>query len=246
MSGPEGSTLELWTTWWESGGCTYYSDELLEQRVSTGAPESFEWGAEYEPRALWVSPPAGGGAADVSVTLTELAAPPEPNPLVVPASAHRAGVGGSFFRTDLWLFNRAADPTEVELTFLPEAGGSERTFATSLESQQLLALHDLVLDTFGLDDARGAVLVSPDGPLVVLSRTFTAAAEGTYGQTVPVEQWNRAAGVDRWGGRPGPCCTSRAMRTTAPTSASSRCSASTARSTSSWSTGWGPRSRPGP
>jgi len=196
VSGPEGSTLELWTTYWESGGCYHYSDELVEQRVSTGAPEAFEWGASWEPRALWVAPPGGGGATSFSVTLTELAAPPVPIPLVVPASAHRAGVGGSFFRTDLWLLNRELRSTEAELTFVPEVGGGEQSVAITLGPQQLLAMDDLVLETFGLDDARGAVLVSPDGPLVVLSRTFTAAPEGTYGQTVPAEQWYRAAGAD--------------------------------------------------
>ena len=201
VSGPEGSNLELWTTWWESGSSCYtYSGQLVDQRVSTGAAEPFEWAADWDPRALWLSPPEGAASASFEVALTELAVPPEPRPLVIPVAAHRAGVGDDFFQTDLTLLNASGYASGLDLTFVPEAGGEERSFSTTLQPQELLALGDLVLGTFGLDDARGAVLVSATGQLLILSRTYTDTPAGTFGQRVPAEEWDRSAGVGYWRG----------------------------------------------
>ncbi len=199
VAGGQGSSLELWTSYWESGGCTVYSSELVGQWQGSGATESVEWAAEYSPRALWVSPPEGGSAS-LEVALAELAAPPTGDPLVVPAVAHRPGVGDALFATDLWLLSREAQPVDVALTFVPEAAGEGRRVDLSLAPQQLLHLEDLVLETFGLDGARGALLASPYGPLVVLSQTSTAAPSGSYGEGVPAERWHRAAGVNVWEG----------------------------------------------
>jgi len=195
VSGPTGSTLELWSTWSESGTCWTFSDQLVEQRVSTGEPESFEWGATWDPAALWLSPPEGAASASFEVALTELAAPPDPLPLVIPAAAHRAGVKDAFFQTDLELLNLCRCPAELELVFVPEAGGEELSSSLTLEPQQLLTLDDLVLEVFGLEDARGAVLVSSEYRLLTLSRTYTDAAGGTFGQRVPAERWDRSAGA---------------------------------------------------
>jgi hypothetical protein len=199
VSGPEGSSLELWTTYSESGSCDLFSDQLVEQRESSAATESFEWTGTWY-RALRVSPPAGADSGTYSVALAELAAPPVPRPLVIPVVAHRAGVGGALFQTDLELLNLGREATQVDLVFVPEAGGDERHFNTSLEPEQLLALDDVLLATFGLDDARGALLITSADNLVTHSSTYATAADGSYGQHVPAQRWGEAAGVGQWAG----------------------------------------------
>jgi hypothetical protein len=131
-----------------------------------------------------------GGAGEARAQLS--------NAWIVPAAAHVAGVGGTFWRTDLSIHN----PQEVELPVVVQALESDRdnsrvpTMDLVLRPWETLNLWDV----FGPDEfdlpASGALLVyvptsqscsGIDCDVLVTSRTYTvdpAGGVGEYGQAV--------------------------------------------------------------
>jgi PKD repeat protein len=107
---------------------------------------------------------------------------------LVSAAAQTNGIGGTFWRTELTLFN-AADSVAITMTFLPDSGPIlTRTIA--LGPKQSVTYANALFDLFGLSQGAGAIAVesssSSSTPDVrVTSRTFTNSDAGTYGQGVP-------------------------------------------------------------
>jgi len=131
---------------------------------------------------------------------------------MVPAAAHTAGEGGTFWRTDLSLHN----PHAFQLPVVVQALESDRdnsssvpTVTVTLEPYETLNLWDaLGADLFNLGGT-AAVLVYADRQLacdpleacdlLVTSRTYTvvpAGGEGEYGQGIPGRPV--VSGVDWW------------------------------------------------
>jgi hypothetical protein len=103
----------------------------------------------------------------------------------LPAAAHTPGVNGSFWSTDVWIYQQGA--TLVHLWFNPEGedGTSTESVVVPL-SDPVTHLADVVTTLFGRDEGVGSIHYLADGPVVVESRTFTTApGGGSFGQTIP-------------------------------------------------------------
>ncbi len=105
--------------------------------------------------------------------------------VVVPVIAHNPGLLGTEWRTDVWVDNPYGDTSAVTLTFYPE-GGDPVSVQTSIAVYSALHFPDIVLNTFGMNDTKGMLVVSaPDTGVEVRARIYnTGSAEGEYGQAV--------------------------------------------------------------
>ena len=108
----------------------------------------------------------------------------------LPSAAHTPGRFGSFWTTDLWIYQQGA--TTVHLWF--NRAGADNTDAESVVLQlanPVMSVRDVVGTLFGTDGV-GSIHYLADGPVTVTSRTWTTApGGGSYGQTivgVPVSQ----------------------------------------------------------
>ena len=103
--------------------------------------------------------------------------------VVVPVIAHNPGSLGTEWRTDLWITNSGSGISSVTLTFFPQ-GKDAIVRELSLGGFEALFLGDIVLETFGLDDDKGLLLVyAPDAGLEVRGRIFnTGGGGGEFGQ----------------------------------------------------------------
>ena len=104
---------------------------------------------------------------------------------LIPVTAHRSGIGGTEWRSDLHVTAASNEWTEVWLGLVAGDGGAPEWQRVALPPGGQLDRDDLVGRGFGLDDAAGPLLVVSKRPLAVSSRTFTGGAGGTYGQEIP-------------------------------------------------------------
>lgn len=200
VTGPEGAAIDLWDGHVDTSWIYLVPQVWVDGTQISGGESVLEWTDWSEASALLVTPPDGTGASTVTVTLVELATDPAEPTFAISAAAHRTGVGGAVFATDLWVFNPSSIETAMALDFLPEAAAQKLRYQTVLEPWQVLLLADVVRGVFGLDDARGALLVSAPRMVVARSRIFTVGSGGTFGQGVAAEEWHRAAGAGQpWG-----------------------------------------------
>jgi hypothetical protein len=85
------------------------------------------------------------------------------------------------------LHNPGTTDTTANLYFMKggqsNSGAIGRGFVVAAASS--VELTDIVLDLFSEDNAAGAVLIGADQQLMVTSRTYNDAADGTYGQFIP-------------------------------------------------------------
>jgi hypothetical protein len=107
--------------------------------------------------------------------------------VTLPAVAHVPGAFGTFFRSDVRIWNSSPQAfAEVTARFacFEERDCGERLFLVA--PRQVLAWNDIVVSLFQSDSTGGAMeFVSPE-PLVVTSRLYTTTAiEPTYGMFVP-------------------------------------------------------------
>ncbi len=105
---------------------------------------------------------------------------------VVDTSAHKQGLNGTDWITDLTVANPGLADVQARLYFMK--GWRDNTGApahpVAVPLRQSVALADVVQATFGEGAAAGAILVGCDAPLLVASRTYNSTPEGTFGQYV--------------------------------------------------------------
>ncbi len=103
----------------------------------------------------------------------------------IPVAAHNQGKLGSFWTTDVWIYRQGA--SVIHLWFNPS--GQDNTNVQSVVLQlddPVITIRDIV-DTVFHAEGVGSIHYLADGPVAVLSRTWTPGTDGTgeYGQTVP-------------------------------------------------------------
>jgi len=112
---------------------------------------------------------------------------PSSGSLLLPVVGRSPGVNGTFWRSDVAMFN----PASANLALTVRYGTASRTF--SLGSRDTMILDD-VLSEFGLTNGQGTLQINwpagTTGP-VVTSRTYTSTeTSGTYGQSIdPVAEF---------------------------------------------------------
>jgi len=106
--------------------------------------------------------------------------------VVVPVVVHLSGYNGTQWRSDVWLFNVYSRDATVTLKYYP-VGGSEMTATVEVAGFRGVHLRDVVLETFGLDNSKGLLIVSSeDSNFEVRARVYnTGNACGEFGQAVP-------------------------------------------------------------
>ncbi|HPC84272.1 MAG TPA: hypothetical protein P5234_11395 [Thermoanaerobaculaceae bacterium] len=107
--------------------------------------------------------------------------------------AHVAGVGSSFWVSDLTLTNPTANPISATLYFTPRGADgltAYREATVEVPARSSRTYSDVVASVFGTTGAGSLEVASPG--LVVSSRTFTTrSGGGTYGQGYPPVRFNR-------------------------------------------------------
>jgi PKD repeat protein len=109
---------------------------------------------------------------------------------MIPAAAHLSGLHDTLWRTDARIFNPGSETVAATLEFLQE--GADNTSAGPTITAEVAAMGTLVFDDLlsSFDelegvDTKGMILVSSDeAPLRIMSRTFNATQDGSYGQYV--------------------------------------------------------------
>jgi hypothetical protein len=119
----------------------------------------------------------------------------------IPSVGHTPGAFGSLWRSDVALVNAASGPANVDLRFIPAAGGDEVTRSLQIPPGTR-TFNDVLVSIFGLpadSPALGALHLRSDGPLVVSSRTFNATDRGTFGAHLAGIDASRAVTTQRPG-----------------------------------------------
>lgn len=101
--------------------------------------------------------------------------------LTIPVVGRAPGANGTFWRSDVTLFNPNAGPLDVSLRF------GERVLTVQVPANQTVVLADVLSSRFDTSAGSGALFLSwtaERGP-VVTSRTYTSVVDGgTYGQSI--------------------------------------------------------------
>jgi hypothetical protein len=102
----------------------------------------------------------------------------------IPSAAHADGKFGSFWTTDVWIYQQGA--TVIHLWF--NVSGQDNTDGASVVvalAEPVIHLTDIVSSLFETEGV-GSIHYLADGPITVVSRTWTTGDDGgSYGQTVP-------------------------------------------------------------
>ncbi len=109
---------------------------------------------------------------------------------LVPVVAHNGGLDGTFWRSDVSLFSPCPVPVEVILELRREntdnGGGGSVAAPVTIPAFGTVTLADITDALFGVDNAKGTLMVIASPQVVVTSRTYTTRADGgTYGLGVP-------------------------------------------------------------
>ena len=110
----------------------------------------------------------------------------------LPAVAHVDGRFGSFWTSDVWIYQQGA--TVIHLWFNRSSldNGNAESVVVRLD-QPVTRLVDVVAGTFGTTGV-GSLHYLADGPVTVTSRTWTSASSGGgYGQTIQGTPVDRAS-----------------------------------------------------
>jgi hypothetical protein len=101
----------------------------------------------------------------------------------LPSAAHTPGRFGSFWTTDLWIYQQGA--STLHLWFNPSGQENSDVSSVVVElSGPVMTIHDVIGTLFGTEGV-GSIHYLADGPLTLTSRTSTTAPDGgSYGQTI--------------------------------------------------------------
>ncbi len=203
ISASEGSRVEVWTVD-DDGG---FSCPLAEQRIASaevvGGTTTVEWSsAGWE--GLLLTPAEEGET--FTLTMEVAASPPAGRRLTIPAVARTPGERGTFFQSDLRIFNRSSWDCAFQLVLAPSDGSGEQRVDMSIAPHRILRIDDLMLSVFGRENAVGALRVEGEfgyHDLIISSRTYNSTDQGSYGQFIGANWWQFSAGVrDHWGSGP--------------------------------------------
>jgi len=117
---------------------------------------------------------------------------------VIPAAAHVSGLKGTTWVTDAVIHNPSATlAADVSLYFLERDKANAGAVGTTIQVSPgtSATLPDIVKETFGSDNLSGAVYLGSNVPVLVSSRTYNNAPDGTYGQYIAGIRTTNAIGT---------------------------------------------------
>jgi hypothetical protein len=151
---------------------------------------------EQNPPDTRVSPPIAGGGDVIQewgVVRGSLK-----QRLVIPGVARLNGAFGSFWLTDLNLYNPLDVPQDVLLQFVPM--GAEVSIAAivtrtvTLEPFEIRAVPDALQSLFGIQDGGGTLHLLPAVGINATARTYSRKGQGTFGFGMQAIDFFNAAG----------------------------------------------------
>ena len=101
---------------------------------------------------------------------------------------HVAGAAGTSWRTDLRVVNPGTAPAQVTITLLRSGADNsslDRNATVSVPAGGQVALSDVLESRFAHTGTAAMLIESARDDLVVTSRTYNLAPDGTYGQFIP-------------------------------------------------------------
>lgn len=109
---------------------------------------------------------------------------------LVPVVAHNPGQQGTYWRSDVAVFNPGGSSVNVRFELLPESTdnsqGGVQAGPITLPPFSTRVFADVAGTLLGVTNGKGALLVSGTSPVVVSSRTYTnRPGGGTYGHGAP-------------------------------------------------------------
>jgi hypothetical protein len=128
--------------------------------------------------------PAGATRVGIDFALEEKTDPPAPTTLFIPAIINSPGGEGSFWRTDVWIYNPGQESLTVTAEYTPAVGAPfAREIVVSPRGQTELA--NIVETLFGTTGI-GTLSLSAAGPIAGVSRTFNTppSGAGTFGFSI--------------------------------------------------------------
>jgi ribosomal protein L25 (general stress protein Ctc) len=181
-------------------------------KVAGGEPFVFDSGL-HPASAIPVSAPLpAAGGSDVlqewGVVRASLA-----QKLVLPGMARTHGVFDSYWQSDVVIYNPASDPQNVRIDYVATGNSfstsDAKTMTLTLAGKEIRVIPDALKALFNVDSGGGAFFITPDGSVNVTSRTYTTAANGTYGFSMNGIDFLAAAASPRFpvtfaGAFPGP------------------------------------------
>ena len=113
----------------------------------------------------------------------------------LPSAAHAAGRFGSFWTTDIWIYQQGASSIHLWFNRAGENNSQTESVVVTL-TDPVTSLPDVVATLFDTEGV-GSIHYLADGPVTVTSRTWTAApGGGSYGQTIAGVAVSQAAVPD--------------------------------------------------
>lgn len=109
------------------------------------------------------------------------------SPMILPVVGRFPGTGGTQWRTDVFLGNPGTPTQVVTLKFYP-TGGTMQQATVTMGPFSTATLPDIVLNTFGMENAGGVLEVSVSAPLSIQARATiynSGNPAGVFGQGVP-------------------------------------------------------------
>jgi PKD repeat protein len=126
--------------------------------------------------------------------------------VILPVVTRSPGLLGTFFRTELTLENVAPVPQAVAIHFVPGGSGGEAgRMARSivLAPFEQVVIPDLLLDTFGIEQATGSLTIEPSkGKVLGGARIFNTDLRGSFGQRAEARPPGEALGEGETGHLP--------------------------------------------
>jgi hypothetical protein len=160
--------------------------------IENGTPFVFDSGVVFAgcpicspPPPTIVAPPVAGGSDVIQewgVVHASLA-----QKLVLPGISHTQGAFGSSWLSDVTFYNPLDVAQHVSVLYIPTGSGLQTASLNqrdvTLAPREIRLVPDALTSLFGFESGGGAFVITPDpgGAINVTSRTYTQAAQGTYG-----------------------------------------------------------------
>lgn len=163
------------------------------EEIESGAPFVFDSGfVPVAPPVSRVSPPIAGGG-DVIQEWGVVRASLKQR-LVIPGVARTHGAFGSFWLTDLTVYNPLDEPQQVEVQFVPLGTSGPSTTTLTLEPFEIRAIPDALKTLFALESGGGTLHFLPAVGINATSRTYSRKGDGTFGFGMQAIDYFNAAG----------------------------------------------------
>ncbi|HEX6088478.1 MAG TPA: hypothetical protein VF266_28365 [Thermoanaerobaculia bacterium] len=147
---------------------------------------------EMAPPVSRVSPPISGGGDVIQewgVVRGSLK-----QRLVLPGVARLPGAFGSFWMTDLNVYNPLDEKQQVEIRFNPLGTQQLSSTTLTLEPHEIRPIPDALKSLFDLESAGGTLHFLPAVGINVTARTYSRKGEGTFGFGMQAIDYFNAAG----------------------------------------------------